>query len=925
MADATGAYVMPASNTSGASSLPATISQAGNSIKGILADLKAMDTTLSSIVTKVASIGGIKSGSGSSSGLGGTLSNGQPVPVFGSGHAGMPSGLGGASVAGSLGIPNGPTSQLHSNGSPIPKFAANAAAAFGLASLNSASASMPANMSQSTLFNQLSQQTGQSFGNNGTAQFKGLQANFAGGYNTKDDLLAAVGDANSAGWGSAVMSKQYAGQMASFASSTNQSLAATAAGMTNSISNPAMILQARAHGINLMNKNGTPASPWSVLDQTVKGTFHGGAPTRAQINTSMSTNGYLRGALLAEGQSEAQVTADTGAVQAFFANGGVGNINANMPGLSSAQKTLMNSQNRKATSQTRVAADEWSGLSDGIKATNSGLSTFNKLLDHAGRALNLIGAVKGGSGGLAQTAGGAAANDLLTAALFKGLTGRGAGGVATKAASMLPAIGEGAGMAALGGAVGGLGAAAGTLALPIGAAMVGSAVINHYTGSVYAPDKSMRSWIANQEQAAGLLPGSGNGQGSSAGMSPAGNGGGAPSAGGPSTSGGGVSSILAFAQTFIGDPYVWGGTGQNNGYDCSGFTQAVFKHFGINLPRVTGDQVKSGVKVNPKDAQPGDLIFFFPDFSHVGIYMGNNKFINAPHTGTTIQIDAVNLASVTACRRVLKGGPAGGTVSNLDGGNTMALAAQGAASAMANILGMNSVGASVGGANSPTSSSGGGGSGSSPSGVGNTNVKGNLTRTSFANDLLSAIHEPITPANTHALIAWENAEGGNWENDAAFNPLNTTQPMPGAGNTGSQGDIKVYNSWSQGLAATAKTLENGSYGGILSALHRGTNAQAVANAVAASPWGTNSFTVPSYDKGAWNLSRDQIAKVHEGEMIVPKAQANKVRAKKGSGNGGGVTVNVYPSNTSHAEAVKFVGMLKELIDEDADFDMVGSN
>lgn len=116
-----------------------------------------------------------------------------------------------------------------------------------------------------------------------------------------------------------------------------------------------------------------------------------------------------------------------------------------------------------------------------------------------------------------------------------------------------------------------------------------------------------------------------------------------------------------------------------------------------------------------------------------------------------------------------------------------------------------------------------------------------MTTTTWAVALLKRLHDPVTPENVRAIEGWEKAEGGHWHNDAKYNPLNTTQPMPGAGNTGSQGNIKIYRSWGQGLDATVKTLHNGHYANILSALHRGNSAENVASAIASSPWGSGSL------------------------------------------------------------------------------------
>jgi hypothetical protein len=107
--------------------------------------------------------------------------------------------------------------------------------------------------------------------------------------------------------------------------------------------------------------------------------------------------------------------------------------------------------------------------------------------------------------------------------------------------------------------------------------------------------------------------------------------------------------------------------------------------------------------------------------------------------------------------------------------------------------------------------------------------------------LLGAEHLPQTPCNVSALTAWESAEGGNWQNPASGNPLNTTLPEPGSHAINPAG-VQAYLSWQEGFAATIATLNNGDYPGILAALRVGGNAQAVADAVGASPWGTGYFS-----------------------------------------------------------------------------------
>jgi peptidoglycan DL-endopeptidase CwlO len=118
---------------------------------------------------------------------------------------------------------------------------------------------------------------------------------------------------------------------------------------------------------------------------------------------------------------------------------------------------------------------------------------------------------------------------------------------------------------------------------------------------------------------------------------------------------------------------------------------------------------------------------------------------------------------------------------------------------------------------------------------------GQFTQLTWAQALLVAMRLPVTADNVAAITAWEMAEGGHWYNTAYYNPLNTTQDMPGATVFNSVG-VKAYTSWKQGLQATVKTLKNGYYGGILAALKRGNDSAAVAQAVGASPWGTGDFS-----------------------------------------------------------------------------------
>ena len=101
-----------------------------------------------------------------------------------------------------------------------------------------------------------------------------------------------------------------------------------------------------------------------------------------------------------------------------------------------------------------------------------------------------------------------------------------------------------------------------------------------------------------------------------------------------------AAKALAFARAQIGKPYVWGATGPGS-YDCSGLTQAAWRAAGVSLPRTTYDQVNAGTTVSLADARPGDLIFFYDDISHVGVYIGNGMMIHAPKPGAYVREESV--------------------------------------------------------------------------------------------------------------------------------------------------------------------------------------------------------------------------------------------------------------------------------------------
>lgn len=99
-------------------------------------------------------------------------------------------------------------------------------------------------------------------------------------------------------------------------------------------------------------------------------------------------------------------------------------------------------------------------------------------------------------------------------------------------------------------------------------------------------------------------------------------------------------AVVREALRYLGVPYVWGGASPETGFDCSGLVMYVYRRFGVELPHAATLQARLGRPVPLDDLQPADLVFFgTPSFyRHVGIYVGNGLFIEAPHTGATVRV-----------------------------------------------------------------------------------------------------------------------------------------------------------------------------------------------------------------------------------------------------------------------------------------------
>jgi cell wall-associated NlpC family hydrolase len=121
-----------------------------------------------------------------------------------------------------------------------------------------------------------------------------------------------------------------------------------------------------------------------------------------------------------------------------------------------------------------------------------------------------------------------------------------------------------------------------------------------------------------------------------------------------------TNQMLGKAMTLLGVPYKRGGSSSETGFDCSGFVRHIYEtSVGRLLPRRADEQAKTTEKIERNDLNPGDLVFFNTmrrTFSHVGIYIGDGKFIHAPSAGKAVRVDDLRAAywtkRFTGARRV---------------------------------------------------------------------------------------------------------------------------------------------------------------------------------------------------------------------------------------------------------------------------------
>ncbi|KUN31264.1 hypothetical protein AQJ11_08750 [Streptomyces corchorusii] len=114
-----------------------------------------------------------------------------------------------------------------------------------------------------------------------------------------------------------------------------------------------------------------------------------------------------------------------------------------------------------------------------------------------------------------------------------------------------------------------------------------------------------------------------------------------------------AAKAIAFARAQLGKPCVWGATGPDS-YDCSSLTQAAWKAAGVTLPRAAHEQALAGTPLTTAGLEPGDLVLFFQDDRHVGLYVGDGMMVHAPGPGSSVREESIYGAGEAAIHRIVR-------------------------------------------------------------------------------------------------------------------------------------------------------------------------------------------------------------------------------------------------------------------------------
>jgi len=348
-----------------------------------------------------------------------------------------------------------------------------------------------------------------------------------------------------------------------------------------------------------------------------------------------------------------------------------------------------------------------------------------------------------------------------------------------------------------------------------------------------------------------------------------------------------ASNVIAIAKKYLGIPYHYGGTSPQQGFDCSGLMQYVFRQVGVNLPRTSQAQQTSGKPVNKKDAQPGDLVFFGGNAKsggahHVAMLVSSSQIIEAAHTGTNVRIRSVSMNEISTVGRFLgsMGSMSTDAVANTDGASSKTGSGSSAGTSFAssffgNALNeMDTLGGALGsflGVTSPSGSGKGNGATKAAAGTGGTStapsgsIKDTLSKAGFSGSSLNMAYA-IMMAESQGNARAHNGNAATGDNSYGWFQINMLGKMgperlkqyhlssnEDLFNTATNSRVAYEMSGGGKNWSDWSTYKNGEYKKYLGGAQKG------------------------YASGSTNIDVDQDARVHKGEMIVPTQQAEAIR------------------------------------------------
>ena len=653
------------------------------------------------------------------------------------------------------------------------------------------------------------------------------------------------------------------------------------------------------YGINTIDKKGNAIPMSSIAQQLYKRIFVNGA-TKSQVQSSLQY-GFAGANLQALGFDQAQQDIYK---QMFLDISQGKNPNLALKDTSSAGGTNLNPLSAMQTissSQTQLMQASEQGVIRGFTDAAHWVEVANKKLEVFGDSLGRLSGFINGMGGSNVGRGIAVGGGIVGNAL--GMLGAGAllrggtGALKGMASGGVRAVGGA--LASVGtGLVAGKGASALARSAGLssgyrkGAGALSGAAAGALTGAVFAPETLGLSVLAGGliGGLSGFFGSGGGGQGYGGNFGP--KGGGSTEAMSPIP---GIAATAQYGQTDDSNLWNWKGYHTGQDYPVPVGTSVRATRDGVVSGEPLGKDYGTAIVLNHADGYQTIYGHLSSKLVRVGQNVTQGQVIGK--SGQSGNVTGPHLHYEV---RQGKNNPVNPNQLAGSSGST------GGSNDLSGILGSQSLSSLyAGGSVAPPISPNGGmfTAGGVSGGVSKT-VVGGGSQQSFAKSLLKALGAPITKTNVGDITTWMAYEGGNWKNNASFNPLNTTLNLPGAQSVNSHG-VKAYGDWSQGIAATIGTLTGRASG------PRGYDA--IVSALKAGNVPTSDFT-KIVGKSSWGTFKGGGGQGY-GAHISGATVATGSRT---------VNVTLKIDKTSEQEAVLFVKRIKSLLEEDADIAMIGA-